>query len=213
MSKAKAYRIETDRLVIRCYEPGDAFMLREAIAVSAQHLRSWLPWAKEEPTAIETKIDLVRTFRGKFDLGEDYVFGIFNKTENELLGSTGLHTRPGGNAREIGYWISVKHINKGFATETVAALTKTGFEIEQLERIEILCDPRNTRSSNIPGKLGYRHEATLKNRTTDSEGNLRDTMMWTMFKEDYIQSTTKNISVKAFDILGREITSTVPAIQ
>lgn len=205
MEIARTYRIETDRLVIRCYEPSDASKLKDAITESLDHLLPWMPWAKSEPEDIEAKINRLRLFRGQFDLGQDYVFGIFDKSERELIGSTGLHTRLDKNAREIGYWINVKYINQGFAMETVSALTKIGFEIEQLTRIEIHCAPDNIRSQNIPKKLGYELEATLKNRTTDTFGNLRDIMVWTMFKQDYKLSSIRKINLKAFDILGREI--------
>ncbi|MGQ9815431.1 MAG: GNAT family N-acetyltransferase [Candidatus Roseilinea sp.] len=51
-----------------------------------------------------------------------------------LLGATG---RAGANAREIGYWIHVDHIGHGYATEAVAALTRAGFEIDHVQRIDI----------------------------------------------------------------------------
>jgi hypothetical protein len=41
----KTYRIETDRLVIRCYQPSDAAMLLAAITESLDHLRPFMPWA------------------------------------------------------------------------------------------------------------------------------------------------------------------------
>ncbi|MES2731624.1 MAG: hypothetical protein V4714_07745 [Bacteroidota bacterium] len=49
MEMAKVYRIETDRLVIRCYEPSDAEKLKNAITESLDHLRPWMPWAQNEP--------------------------------------------------------------------------------------------------------------------------------------------------------------------
>ncbi|MEZ5055402.1 MAG: GNAT family protein [Saprospiraceae bacterium] len=171
MELAKAYKIETERLIIRCYHPEDAFLLKKSIDESLDHLLPWMPWAGNEPVSIEKKIDRLRKYRGQFDLGEDYVFGIFNKNEDKLIGSTGLHTRAGEHAREIGYWIHVNEIQKGYALEAAGALTKVGFEIEGLERIEIHCTPANIRSQNIPRKLGYVNEGTLRNRATDAQKN------------------------------------------
>jgi RimJ/RimL family protein N-acetyltransferase len=205
MELARAYRIETERLVIRCYEPSDAPKIQEAITESLDHLLPWMPWAKNEPESLDAKINRLRLFRGQFDLGQDYVFGIFNKSETELIGSTGLHTDVGKHAREIGYWINLKFIGQGFATEAVNALTKVGFEVEQLTRIEIRCAPDNVRSQSIPRKLGYKLEATLKNRIEDISGNFRDVMIWTMFKSDYERSPIQNVELKAFDIMGRPI--------
>lgn len=206
MNLARTYRIETERLVVRCYNPADAPMLYSAVSASIDHLLPWMPWAQSGSSDdVETITERLRLFRGKFDLGQDYILGIFNKSETECIGGTGLHTRIGSNAREIGYWISKNHINQGFATESTAALTKVGFEIEQLHRIEIHCAPENIRSQSIPKKLGYRLEAVLKGRTSDADGNARDSMIWTMFKSDYEKSAVRTVPIKAFDAVGNEI--------
>lgn len=201
MNLSRVYKIETERLLIRCYEPADASMLLDAINISLEHLKPWMPWANKEPTGLNSKIDLLRKFRGQFDLGEDYTFGIFNKTETELVGSIGLHTRLGPAEREIGYWISVKHLDKGYAQESVCALTKIGFELENLSRIEIHCAPQNIRSLNIPRKLGYTLEKTLSDPINTPVGS----MVWGMNKAAYDRSDIKQTPLKAFDIVGREI--------
>ena len=199
---AKAYRIETERLVVRCYEPSDARILKEAIDQSLDHLKPWMPWARFEPETFAQKQQRLREFRGQFDLDKDYVFGIFSKDEKKLIGSTGLHTRIGGNAREIGYWIHVDEINKGYVTEAVQALVKVAFKLEENERLEIHCDPENYPSKAVPQKLGFTHEATLKDRITDSEGKSRDAMIWTLFKKDYIPA---DFPFQAFDCAGDPI--------
>lgn len=197
---ATAYKIETDRLIIRCYEPDDAAMLKKSIDESLDHLKPWMPWTNHEPETVERKAERLRYFRAQFDADQDYTFGIFNKTETEILGSSGLHTRVGTGAREIGYWINVNHVGKGYAIEAVSALVKVGFETEELDRIEIRCDPQNVSSSKIPARLGFVHEATLARRVKDAQGNFRDTMIWTMFKDQYQQSALTTFPVKAFDV-------------
>src|SRR5690625_3671858 len=117
-----AYRVETDRLVIRCWNPVDAPLLKEAIDVSIDHLRPWMPWVENEPEALSAKVERLRRFRGNFDLGVDFVYGIFDAGESRVIGGTGLHTRIGAGALEIGYWIRADEINRGFATEATAAL-------------------------------------------------------------------------------------------
>jgi len=202
MELAKTYRIETERLVIRCYEPEDAPQLHEAITRSVPHLRPWLPWVQQEPKGPEARVSIIRLFRGQFDLGLDYAFGIFDKTGKDIIGSTGLHTRIGKNAREIGYWIDINHINKGYATEAVSALIKTAFSIEGISRIEIRCAPDNIRSQHVPEKLGFRLEGIVK--TTAAEG-VRDTMIWSFVKKDYASSPIRHMPIDAFDLAGRPI--------
>lgn len=58
MELAKTYKIETDRLIIRCYQPSDAIMFKQAIDSCIDHLLPWMPWAKDEPENIESKVAL-----------------------------------------------------------------------------------------------------------------------------------------------------------
>jgi RimJ/RimL family protein N-acetyltransferase len=205
MELAKTYKIETARLIIRCYAPEDAAKLQASINNSTQHLLPWIPWAQEEPQEIDWMAKFIRQFRGQFDLGQDAVYGIFDKEEKEILGGTGLHNRVGKDAREIGYWINVDHIGKGYATEAVRALIKVGFEIEGLQRIEIHCSPDNTRSCNIPQKLGFTHENTIKSHSTNRLGQLQDLMNWTLSATTYAASPIRETPVIAFDFLNRSI--------
>ena len=87
---AKTYKIETERLIIRCYEPKDAKLLKQSIDESLEHLIPWMPWAKNEPESLANKMGRLRKCRGQFDLGLDYTFGIFSKDEKKLIGSTGF---------------------------------------------------------------------------------------------------------------------------
>lgn len=197
-----AYRIVTARLVIRCYHPADAPLLKEAIDDSLDHLAPWMPWAQES-SSLQSTISLLRNFRGKFDLGQDFVYGIFSADETRCLGGTGLHTRLGPGAREIGYWIRKDSINQGLATETSAALTRVAFEIDGVARVEIHCDPANVRSAAVPRKLGYTHDATLRQRLLLDDGSARDTMVWSLLKEEYPASPAAGAQVTAYDASGR----------
>jgi hypothetical protein len=55
-----AYRIETERLVIRCYQPSDAQMLKTSVDDSLEFLRPWMPWAHEEPKPLAEKVAMLR---------------------------------------------------------------------------------------------------------------------------------------------------------
>jgi RimJ/RimL family protein N-acetyltransferase len=200
-----AYRIETERLVIRCWEPADAPLLKAAIDANLEHLRPWMPWAHQEPTSLQVKIELLREFRGEFDLGQDFVYAIFDATERQVWGGTGLHTRVGEGAREIGYWIHQEQVRQGLATEASAALVRVAFEVDRVHRVEIHCDPQNTASAAVPRKLGFAHEATLRQRTPSVDEQWVDSMIWTLLADEYPASPAAGMPLAAFDALGRRI--------
>jgi RimJ/RimL family protein N-acetyltransferase len=200
-----AYRIITPRLVLRCWNPTDASMLTAALIESREHLLPWMPWAANEPLEPSHRVKVLRRFRGEFDLDQDFIYGVFNRNETRVLGGTGLHTRLGEGAREIGYWIHVDFTHQGLATELSAALTRVAFEIEAVNRVEIHCDPRNVYSASVPRKLGYTHEGTLRARTIGSDGMPSDSMIWTLFKEDYPHSPSASAKIEAYDATGQRI--------
>lgn len=199
------YRIVTPRLVIRCWQPQDAPMLKATVDVSLDHLKTYMPWAANHPQELDQTILYLRGCRGRFDLGEDFTYGIFSRDEAQVLGGCGLHTRIGPTAREIGYWIHKDFINQGLATEASAALTRVGFEVDGLERVEIHMAAENSASAAVPRKLGFTHEATLRERTRLLDGRLHDMLVWTMLRSEYASSACARAELEAYDAIGRQI--------
>jgi RimJ/RimL family protein N-acetyltransferase len=189
--------------VLRCWEPGDAAGLSQAIQASVEDLRPWMPWAAEEPRPLPERAALLRRFRAEFDMGTDFVYGIFDRDEAAVVGGTGLHTRVGGGAFEIGYWIRSDRAGAGLATESTAALTRVAFDLCGVDRVEIRTDPANERSRAIPRKLGYLEEATLRRRLEYPEP--RDVVVYTMFRDSYGSSPAAGAVVEAFDVLGERV--------
>ena len=196
-----AYRIETERLIVRCYQPSDAQLLADSVLENVEHLKPWMPWAHNEPEPFEEKEKRMQRLRGMFDLQQDYTYGIFNREETKLLGGTGLHTRLGENELEIGYWMHKDHLNKGLVTESTSALIKVAFEVIHVHRIEIHCDPTNLASAAIPKKLGFTHEGTLRQKTLFLD-HWSDSMIWGLLKDEYSSSPAAQVKVSAFDANG-----------
>jgi RimJ/RimL family protein N-acetyltransferase len=198
------YRIETERHVIRCYEPADAPLLKDAIDSSLDHMREFSAWIDDEPQPVEQKAALIESFRQAFDTAEAFVYGVFDPDERRLLGGTGLYARVGSGGLEIGYWVRASATRQGIATETTAVLTRVGFDVCEADRIEIRIDPNNRRSFGVPQKLGFPVEATLRRRLPARPGQpLRDVVIHTLFREDYDASSAP--SLRAFDAAGRQI--------
>jgi RimJ/RimL family protein N-acetyltransferase len=192
--------------VLRCWQPTDAPRLKEAVDASLDHLQPWMPWAVDEPQSVEEKVELLRRFRGQFDLGQDYVLGILSRDESDVLGGSGFHPRAGDDAFEIGYWIRASHTGQGLGTEATAAITRVGFELCGVDRIEIRVEPQNERSMAIPRKLGFREEARLRRRLRHPGSPApRDAVIFTLFHDEYEGSPAAGASVEAYDAIGTRL--------
>lgn len=127
---------------------------------------------------MEDTRELLDGFREKFETGDDFVYGIFDGEESEVLGGTGLHPRIGPGALEIGYWIRVDRTGDGLATEAARAMREAASALPGIERIVIKCDPENEVSRRIPEKLGFTLLERLESDGETPEGERRDTLVF-----------------------------------
>ena len=200
------YRIVSERLVVRGWEPGDAPRLKDAVDSSLDQLRPWMPWARAEPQELPEKVALLRRFRGQFDLGTDFVMGIFDADDRDVVGGTGLHKRRGADALEIGYWIRTSQVGRGLATESTASLTRVAFELCDVDRVEIRVDPTNKPSQAIPRRLGFVEEGMLRRRLPpDEEGVPRDVIVFSMFRDAFAGSPASSAPLRAYDAAGERV--------
>ena len=200
MFSIKTYRIETARLVIRPYRVADTAIVDAAIQVSLPELQQWLPWSLKEPISMPEREALLKKFQLDFEEGKDFVFGIFDKDEKTLIGSTGLHTRLDAHSREIGYWINSLHHGKGYATEAVRALVKAGFMVEGLSRIVIKCADTNLASAAIPQKLGFKMIERTTGGASGTSGH--PLLIWEMQRDDFNSSSFADMEILAFNRKG-----------
>jgi RimJ/RimL family protein N-acetyltransferase len=171
---------------------------------SLEHLGRFMPWVDDEPQTVEQRAELLRRFRGAFDGGENFTYGILSRDERRLLGGAGLHARVGAGGLEIGYWVCADAVRQGIATEAAGVLTRVAFEVCDADRVEIRIDPANEASLEIPPRLGFPEEARLRRRLPARPGQqLRDVVVFTLFREDYDPAVAPPL--RAFDALGERV--------
>lgn len=170
---------ESERLTIRCPLPGDGVELLAAIVESQAELAPWLPWAVGEQTLEQTE-ENARRGHGRFLAREDLWLMLFLRGTNMLVGGSGLHRIDWLVPRfEIGYWVRSRFAGQGYIKEAVTAVSHFAFETLGAKRVEIRCDANNLRSAAIPPKVGFVHEATLRQDSRHhSTGQLRDTLIF-----------------------------------
>lgn len=201
------YRIETERCVIRCYEPADAPRLKECVDSSLPELQVRMPWALEDPQSVDEKVELLRGMRSRFDTDADYTMGVFTPDGSRQLGGTGLHRRGSADSLEIGYFIRTDSVGRGLATHVVGILTDVGLRQCGAHRIQIDVEVDNAASLAIPRRLGYLEEGMLRGRASWPDRDPCDVITFSIVAAEWSAGLADKLRVpsyRAFDAAGRE---------
>ena len=78
MNQITPYRVLTPRLMLRCWDPGDAPALAGLVARNLEHLRPWMNWANDENSDPETQYQRLRQARARFDQDLDFIYGVLS---------------------------------------------------------------------------------------------------------------------------------------
>ena len=159
-------RLDGERIVLLAPRAGLGAEMAVVIAQSLSHLRPWMPWAQEAPTAESSEL-VVRRMQADFIARRDLCFQIYARradgSAGRMLGGTGLHRIDWAVRRfEIGYWIRPEAAGRGHVGEAVRLLAELAFEQLGARRLEIRCDPRNTKSRAVAERAGFELEGVLR---------------------------------------------------
>ncbi|VEG90907.1 GNAT family N-acetyltransferase [Legionella spiritensis] len=178
--------LETDRLILRTWEEGDL----EAMAVIDQdpEVRRYLPG---QGSPEETRAAIQRFNRHFHEKGYS-LYAVELKETREMIGFLGLmtpsfeaHFTP---ATEIGWRLSAKHWNRGYATEGAKAVLHYAFTGLGFADIVSFTVVDNKASRRVMEKIGLRHNAEDDfNHPKLAPGDpLRPHVLYRLSKEEYL---------------------------
>lgn len=155
--------IITQRLRLRILHQEDSALFSKTVSYSTS-LHTWMDWCNSE-FDVEEAQDFIRANRLNWVKGTSYGFGIFGRDNDELLGMVALtEIHLISNSGSLGYWITDKVQQHGYAKEALNALINFSFEKLRLTRLEIICDPRNVPSHRVALSCGGLNEGIGRNR-------------------------------------------------
>ena len=174
-------------MTLRVYTAADADELSCAVNESYNHLRPWMPWAREDQSVRDSE-QICRRLMASFYGNNDYTLGIWEG--DRLVGGTGFHMRCGPvewRCAEIGMWIRSSYAEQGWGTRVLEQMLEWGFGEWGWERLIWKCDTRNIGSKRVAEKCGLTLEATFRSDALDVEGNRRDTYQFAILKSDWLK--------------------------
>ncbi len=147
---------EIDLIQLRLEDVDSLFDLTDK---NRSYLGEWLPWVRNTTTRDDSKRFVEYSLQGREIAGMH--FGIW--WHQDLAGVIGFHVVDAkNNSSSIGYWLGQNFQHKGIMTTACKMLVSYGFEKLGLHRIDIQCGVGNTKSSNIPKRLGFQLEGVSR---------------------------------------------------
>ena len=142
--------LETERLILRRFEPGDGEDLFEYLSDEET--------VRFEPYGVFTReqADAEAARRA----GDEAFWAVCPKDSGKLIGNVYfcLQQPEQFRAWEIGYVFNRLFCGRGYATEAVVRVMRHGFEVMGAHRIEAHCNPLNERSWKLLERAGLRRE-------------------------------------------------------
>lgn len=142
------------------------------------------------PSTISKLEDMVTTMNQWMkskEQGLRYPFVIFDKSTNEIVGSTSyLKISPQNRNLEIGgTWLDPKVWKTRVNTECKYLLLKYGFEELNLIRVQLCTDNRNERSNRAIQRIGAQFEGTLRQEMIMHDGYFRDSNVYSVLDKEW----------------------------
>jgi len=175
-------RLETTRLVIRDFVEGDWMAVQEyaSDAGVVKHLE-WGPNTGGQTREFVSMVmrSSAENPRSSFELALEL------RDSGMVIGASRIGIN---NAKycsgDIGYVLNQAFWGQGYATESVQALLKYGFETLKLHRIIATTHPDNRASGRVLEKCGFRYEGR---RREDKlvRGEWRDSLVFSILEQDW----------------------------
>ncbi len=148
-----------DRVKLEVLSPGHAQELYDLTDANREYLREWLPWLDGTKNISDTNNFITSTTAS----GAAPTFAVLH--DGHICGIAGFNEiNTQHRIGYLGYWLAQEYVGNGIITTAVEALIKMGFNDHKLNKIEVHCAENNLKSRAIPERLGFTHEATLKDR-------------------------------------------------
>jgi 8-oxo-dGTP diphosphatase len=151
-------RLETERLVLKRPEPGDADEL--AALLDDWEVARWLAQVPFPYTPSDAR-DWIGQAARNWNRGVNYQFAVYRRGPGGraagMVGHMGLRRGPrdlDADTAELGYWFGRDHWGRGYATEAARAAIDFGFDGLGLAAIWASALPDNDRSLAVLAKAG-----------------------------------------------------------
>ena len=171
---------------LRPLQVADYAAWAELRGVSRDHLQPFEPvWPADE---LQKSAYRRRLRHYQRELREDlgYAFAIFTLSDEKLIGGISLSNVRRGvtQAAQLGYWLGLPHVRRGYMADAVSAILPYTFFGLRLHRLEAATLPSNQASIRVLERNGFQKEGYAR-RYLKINGAWQDHILFAMLAEDY----------------------------
>jgi RimJ/RimL family protein N-acetyltransferase len=180
-------QFESERLYLRCYQPGDGKWFYAMSQKNQEHLMQYeadnvvLTIKNEEAAEV-----LVRELAADWLARNCFFIGAFDKKTNEFVAQ--VYVGPVNwnlPEFEIGYFADVDHERQGYVTEAVRATLRVLFEQLNAHRVRLKCDDTNERSIRVAERCHMVREGQFRESKRNPDGTYSGTLVYGLLKSEY----------------------------
>jgi RimJ/RimL family protein N-acetyltransferase len=137
--------------------------------------------------------------------GKEYPFIVFDKISGKYVGSTRFYyIFSEVKTLEIGYtWYGKKHQGTGINKNCKYLLLEFAFGKLQMERVGFAANSKNERSISAMKSIGCVVEGTLRNCSTDANGERIDAVRLSIIKNEWFENVKNKLETKLAGFVSR----------
>lgn len=175
--------LENKRVLLRPLQEEDILLLWPLIEEQKDIFR-WMTASIESQQDLELFIQKAVEDR---DSKRSIPFTIIDKQRNEIAGSTRFGNIEWAHKRvEIGWtWLAPKYQATGINKAMKFLMLQYAFEILACNRVEIKTNELNKPSRKAIESIGAKYEGTLRSHIINSDGTVRNTVYYSIIKEEW----------------------------
>jgi RimJ/RimL family protein N-acetyltransferase len=177
--------ILTERLGLRRYRFEDVPVIVELLSHNREKLLREFPQVaglQNDQGArglVEEKLD-------HWTAGKNFCFGIWRNSDDALIGQIQVKNIAWEiPSAELSYFIDLCHQRQGYASESIRAILRCGFQELAFERIFVRILPSNQESLALARKLGFREEGLHRKAFRCGLGELHDICYMAITADEY----------------------------
>ncbi len=180
-------RLETERLLLRRYEPGDGPMYFTVGKKNYAHLQQFE--AENIILAartVEEAEKIIQDLYAAWNARECFFLGAFDKNTHEFIAQVYIGVVSWDLPEfEVGYFVDVERQGKGYVTEAVKGALQFIFKDLEARRVCLHTRDTNIPSQKVAERCGFTLEGHIRECKRDPDGSISGDYYYGLLEREY----------------------------